>query len=268
MKPILDHPGARRRNARHQRNAIRRRDADRGVELSVRSDGLGAQAAGDLRLPARPLQAVPLLRRVRQGLATGLHPREARPPARGARQSLLRTIGRGDGRLQVTYRGRPLLLRARRRRRGSLPQRRPPRWPVVGDRRRRQASSIERPSAALCALMQRSSLVKHIGRGYVRGAGPLTILGDGMRALLAVGFTLLLAGSAEARQRSYTYVPVGTFGWGGLSVASDINADGAVAGHAGTAGVAKAMRWHDGRMTNLGSLTSAVRASGTGSMTR
>ena len=52
--------------------------------------------------------------------------------------------------------------------------------------------------------------------------------------------------------------------WGGLSVANDVNADGAVAGHAGTAGVAKAMRWHDGRMTNLGSLNVGGQSIGLG----
>jgi probable HAF family extracellular repeat protein len=75
-----------------------------------------------------------------------------------------------------------------------------------------------------------------------------------MRAALAVGFTLLLAGSAEARERSYTYVPIGTLGWGGKSIAEDVNADGVVAGWAGTSG-GTAMRWQDGRMTSLGSLS-------------
>ena len=59
-------------------------------------------------------------------------------------------------------------------------------------------------------------------------------------------------------------MPIGSFGWGGLSVASDVNADGAVAGHAGNAGSAKAMRWQDGRMTNLGSLNVGGQSIGLG----
>ena len=85
-----------------------------------------------------------------------------------------------------------------------------------------------------------------------------------MRAVLAVGFTLLLTASAEARAPSYTYVPIGSLGWGGLSVAGDVNADGAVAGHAGNAGSAKAIRWQDGRMTNLGSLNVGGQSIGLG----
>ena len=61
---------------------------------------------------------------------------------KGARKSLLGTIRRG-GRLQVTYRGRPLYYYDHEGAgRGSLPQRGPQRRPVVGDRRRRQAPPL------------------------------------------------------------------------------------------------------------------------------
>ncbi len=84
--------------------------------------------------------------------------------------------------------------------------------------------------------------------------------------VLGAGLVLLAAAEAPAQQRSYTYVPIGTFGTGPTvgSAVHDVNASGQLSGHAGTRGSARAIRVQDGRITNLGEINGSGQSIGWG----
>ena len=84
-------------------------DRDRGDRgrFRLRPDPVRFEAAGDLHLRARCEEQEQLLRRVRRGLAARFH--EGQPEAgKDIDRSLLGTTERRDGKLQVTYAGKPL----------------------------------------------------------------------------------------------------------------------------------------------------------------
>ena len=163
MKTLLARPSSRCSLVR--RPGVRGRDAHHRLELRVRPDGRGP-APGDRRRPARRLQAVHAAPASAPGAAAGRHERQAGAPTKGAAAEvlLLGTIRPWQPRWQVTYRGAALArLRTQHAaapEEGPLPSTSDLHGrPVVGDRRRRQATAPSRVLAALEPTPRASSCI-------------------------------------------------------------------------------------------------------------